>query len=160
MSNEQTILSAKHEFFESAFEKGRMTECPCCGRWTKAYKRPFNITMLKGLHWLALANAENPWVDVPNKAPRWLIRSNQLSTCRWWHLVERMEYVDGDDSDTKHSGLWRITDMGKDFLSGKEQIKKYCITFDGNIIGYDGPYIGPNDVDEFFSYSKTMESFS
>ena len=86
-----------------AMQKG--SQCPCCGGFTRFYERRINKTMARCLGWLAhISGPDLDWVEVPKKAPRWLLRSNQLATLRHWNLVEKQESV---ESKGKASGICR-----------------------------------------------------
>ena len=108
--------------------EGEGGHCPCCGRWGRVYKRNINETMARSLIWLCKAPHENGWVDVPKHAPRWLIRSNQLPTLRWWDLVQR---AGSRDMEKKHSGLWRPTELGRAFAKGEISVPKTVYTYAG-----------------------------
>ena len=74
------------------------------------------------------------WVDVPNTAPRWLVQSNQLPTLRWWGLVERKG--NEGETKTKHSGLWRPTSEGLDFVHHGTRVPKQVFTYNDTVQGY------------------------
>lgn len=105
--------------------------CPVCDRWGKIYPRGINSTMARSLIWLA--SRGDAWVDVPNTAPAWILRSNQLPTLRWWDMVER------NDSDkkeeVKHSGMWRATAFGKLFAENKISAPDKVFTYNGEVVG-------------------------
>lgn len=108
--------------------------CPCCGKYARRYSRKFNKSMARSLLWLAhtyVHREVRDWVDVPNLAPRWLVRTNQLATVRWWGLVERRP-TDATDS-TKHSGLWRPTKAGLRFAHKQATIPSRAITYNGRV---------------------------
>lgn len=130
-------------------------KCPCCNRWGKIYARNINETMCRSLIWLAYARANaRGWVDVPETAPRWLVRSNQLATLRWWNLVERLP---SEDPDAKHSGLWRVTDLGRDFVAGKVQVPKTAYTYNGEVEYMSSGTISVSDCfGKRFSYAEVM----
>lgn len=128
--------------------------CPCCDRWGKIYKRSINETMARSLIWLCKAPAQDGWVDVPNQAPRWLIRSNQLPTLRWWDLVQR---ATSDDVDKKHSGLWRPTELGIAFVKGEVSMPKTVYTYAGEREKYGDEIIKIHDCfGTHFSYAEVM----
>lgn len=132
--------------------------CPCCDRWGKVYKRNINETMARSVIWLAGApcGAEG-WVDVPSNAPRWLVRSNQLATLRWWGLVERREPSEGEDK--KYSGMWRCTELGKQWIAGNAKVHQSVWTYAGEVESLDGPMVSVSDcLGQHFSYQETMEA--
>ena len=123
-------LEAIRDVWRNTIE-GDGGKCPCCRRWGKIYARNINETMCRSLIWLAYTRANaRGWVDVPETAPRWLVRSNQLATLRWWGLVERLP---SNDPDAKHSGLWRVTQLGRDFVAGRVTVPKTAYTYNGEV---------------------------
>lgn len=146
-----TLLEAKEKWENLIHDKGG--ECPCCGRFGKIYSRSINETMAKSLIWLA--HEHTLWVDVPNKAPRWLIRSNQLPTLRWWELVERHP---NDNPKKKHSGFWKATEYGKDFSSGNIHVPEKVFTYAGDVVDVSPENIFiKNCFKTYFDYEKTMD---
>jgi hypothetical protein len=110
--------------------------CPVCNRWGKIYGRNINRTMTISLIWLASAETDQEgWVDVPTKAPRWLVRSNQLPTLKWWGLVERKP--NDKDSTNKHSGMWKVTERGARFVDGKIAVPKRAFTYNDEVLGFE-----------------------
>ena len=110
--------------------------CPCCDRWGKIYPRHFNSSMARALIWLV---AKGPrWTDVPNTGPKWLTRTNQLPTVRWWGLVVRRE---SEDPTVKHSGMWRPTQRGIDFAHGRLAVPQKVYTYNAQVLRFGEKYI-------------------
>ena len=132
--------------------------CPCCDKYVKRYRRKFNASMARSLIWLVrewqAGRHTAGWIDVPNSAPRWLLRTNQLPTVRWWGLIER---ADNEDETVKHSGWWRPTRKGELFAEHRIMIPKTAITYNGEVTGFDDELCW---VDEClgvkFNYSDLM----
>ena len=145
-----TLAQAKREWDQTIKDKGG--DCPCCGRFGKIYPRAVNKTMAKSLIWLA-GNKTGGWVNVPELAPRWLVRSNQLASLRWWGLVERNDENLGDE---KHSGYWRATPRGRLFAGDLIRIPKKVFTYAGVPTGFSEEHIRISEVIPKFSYSDVM----
>lgn len=138
-----------------AMQKG--SQCPCCGGFTRFYERRINKTMARCLGWLAhISGPDLDWVEVPKKAPRWLLRSNQLATLRHWNLVEKQESV---ESKGKASGIWRPTQRGYEWATGSIQIPKFVAIYKGDTLARYGPLHSFSDAvaSEYFDYEKTLE---
>lgn len=154
-------MTTKHEFLSGLRAVWRTViedeggHCPCCDRWGKVYPRSLNETMARSLVWLAHNSANGDWVDVPRRAPRWLVRSNQLPTLRWWGLVERL---DTEDKAKKHSGLWRATPRGVMFAQNRLQVPKKVYTYNAEVEGFSEELVTIKDCIEQFDYSAVMES--
>jgi hypothetical protein len=131
--------------------------CPCCGRFGKIYKRTINANMARGLIWLVFEweKINTEWVDVPEKAPRWLVKSNQLPTLRWWGLVERLE---SSDPSEKFSGFWRPTTRGLEFAKNRLAVHQAVFTYAGDPVNFEGPMVLISQCGgKKFDYSKVME---
>lgn len=126
--------------------------CPCCNRWGKIYPRQFNSSMARALIWLVGKGAG--WTDVPNTAPKWLTRTNQLPTVRWWGLVVRRE---SDDPTVKHSGIWRPTALGRDFARDRVSVPKKVYTYNADVLRFGGEHIRIADAFRTkFDYEQVM----
>lgn len=131
--------------------------CPVCARWGKIYGRSLNETMARSLIWLVSAPLENGWVNVPAKAPRWLVRSNQLPTLKWWGLVER--HPSDKKSKIKHSGLWRPTDLGYEFASSRKRVPKKVFTYNDEVEGHSTETVSIDQCfKHHFDYQEVMNS--
>lgn len=138
----------------SSVIKGDGGHCPCCDRWGKIYPRTFNSTMARSLIWLATWNRDGGWCDVPNTAPKAIVRTNQLPTTRWWGLSERQP---SGDSNKKNSGWWRVTERGNRFARGMITIPKKVFTYNGEVLYFDSSLIHIRDAfDTSFDYERVM----
>lgn len=126
--------------------------CPCCDRFGKIYSRPINESMIRAFLWV-WTKYGTEWVNIPENAPQWLVRTNQLPTLRWWALVER----DEDCFNKKNSGIWRITEKGKEFALGRIQVQKNAITYNGEPIGFEGKMVDINSKYGKFNYHEIMQ---
>jgi hypothetical protein len=115
--------------------------------------------MASSLKWLYTQNQAKgfrEWIDVPNTAPKEVLRSNQLPTLRWWGLVER-ESPD-PKSKKKHSGHWRITLKGMDFVEGKTLVPKKVMTYNGDVVGMSDDDTNYEDcLKRSFDYKDVMQ---
>ena len=137
--------------------EGEGSHCPVCDRWGRIYPRGINNTMARSLLWLCQAKmSEEGWVDVPIDGPKWLTRSNQLPTLRWWDLVER---CGNNDEKKKHSGLWRPTQKGINFAMGEISVNKKVYTYKGEVEGTSDETVMIEECfDNVFDYSEIMKT--
>ena len=147
-----TLAEARLAVLENR-EKG--ITCPCCDKFARSYRRKFNATMTRSLIWLVRSwKNTQTWVDVPSTAPRWLVRSNQLPTVRWWDLIERCP---NDNPEVKHSGLWRPTQKGLEFAYKRIKIPAKALTYDGKVIALEGDLVTIEDtLGTKFDYAELM----
>ena len=133
--------------------------CPVCDRWGKIYPRGINRTMARSLIWLASRSEAGNWVDVPNTAPAWVLRSNQLPTLRWWDLVERNDSEKSPEN--KHSGMWRATEYGKLFAANKISAPSKVFTYNGEVVAKSTDLCNIVSCFEFdFDYHEVFNSFT
>lgn len=135
--------------------------CPVCDRWGKIYGISLNRTMAKSLIWLLGAKKdEDGWADVPQNAPRWIVRSNQLTTLKRWNLVERRP--NDPESKTKFSGMWRPTELGCSFANRQTSVPKKVFTYHDVVQGFSDDLVTIDQCfDEVFDYEAMMsESFA
>jgi len=116
----------------------RMTDgavCPCCDRHAQIYRRRLNSTMARGLLWLVQAAGQvGAFVDVPARAPRWLVKTNQLSTGKYWGLLAQAERAEGQRGKT--SGIWRPTLRGIHFALDRIRIPAYVYHYNDTALGF------------------------
>lgn len=120
--------------------EGEGAKCPCCGRFGKIYRRTLNKVMAASLVWLYQQQGdEDNWVHLPTVAPRWVTKTYQIASLRWWGLVERKDV--GQDEDAYSSGLWRVTEHGKYFIQEQIAVPKVAWTYDADLQRLDGPLV-------------------
>ena len=126
-----SIVDVKQDFFK-VLSAGKHMDCPLCGRYAKYELRPLNATMARSLVWIVRTfEATGDWVDVPKQAPKWLIKTNQHTTLAKWGLLERGRNV---DPTKNHSGLWRPTKLGINFVNNGFSVPwKVCLWDDTKI---------------------------
>jgi hypothetical protein len=153
MTDEHTFLDKLRSAWRVNID-GDGGHCPCCDRWGKIYPRSLNETMARSLLWLVNQSANGDWIDVPQRAPRWLVRSNQLPTLRWWGLVERL---DTEDKTKKHSGFWTATESGVLFAQNRLQVPKKVYTYNAEVEGFSQELVTIKDCIGNFDYSAVMQ---
>jgi hypothetical protein len=139
------------ESFESKLDAG--AKCPCCTKFAKRYPRKLNSSMARALIWMVI-EFTGDWIDMPIRSPRWIQRTKQFPTLRWWGLVERRPNT---DPDTKHSGFWRPTEAGIDFANNETEVPQTAVTYDGVLLHLEGPMIDVREaLGTKFNYADLM----
>jgi len=94
--------------------------------------------MAKSLIWLVnQAGPKRKFIDTAT-APRWVIKGFQLSTLKYWELVEPMPKT---TPATKTSGWWRPTSLGRKFALEKVKVPEYIWHYNDQRLSYDGDKI-------------------
>ena len=149
---EPTLAAARKQWFESTITDDG-GHCPCCDRFGKMYKRKMNRTMAASLLWLSRIGGG--WIDVPKTAPKWVVRTNQLSTLKWWGLIERK--AADPTGKVKHTGLWRVTAEGALFAMGITTAPAWVITYNDEPIKFSDKLIHIGDaLGADFDYRDVM----
>lgn len=150
--SELTLAAAREQWFNRTIKQDG-GHCPCCDRFGKMYRRRMNRTMAASLIWLQ--NAGDGWIDVPKLAPKWVVRTNQLSTLKWWGLIERMPA--DPTGKVKHTGLWRVTDAGSLFAMGITTAPAWVLTYNDEPIEFSTEQISIEDaLGTGFDYRDVM----
>lgn len=136
--------------------EGRGGVCPCCDRWGKVDVRKLNGAMVAALDWMARAETDDEgWVNVPETAPSYVLRSKQYSTLKHWGLIERR--TPNENERTKHSGLWRVTRLGDDFIAGRTTVQQLAAVYDDRCLGLSGESVSFREcLPEDFDYGEQM----
>lgn len=125
--NEGNFLAKMRSNWNKAIE-GDGAHCPCCGKWGKVYKIKLSQHLALCLRWIAVHAEEDGWVDVQNKAPRWMLKSKTYALLEHWKMVESKSY---------RSGVWRATQDGLDFVAGHTSESSAVFIYDNKIWGFD-----------------------
>jgi len=148
------VTAARDQLYDEILDEG--CYCPCCDRYARAYARAINHTMARALIWLCREyRRTGEWVDVPKTAPRWLVRSNQLPTLKYWGLVQRKP---NNDPAKKCSGLWRPTPRGRRFAGSRIRLRKKALVYNDRVLEYQGEFISVVDaLAHHFDYRELWE---
>lgn len=108
---------------------GKGGHCPCCGKWGKVNKYKLSQALALALKWIVdHGHPQTGWVDVQNKAPRWMLKSKTYPLLAHWNLIE---------SGGKRSGVWKANAAGVAFASGLGSIPSAVYTYDNTVWAYD-----------------------
>lgn len=151
-----TVDEAK-AYLRINFEKG--ATCPCCGQLVKRYSRPFHATMaLTLIRLYQLCSKENDYYHVKQ-----IVRgisdtgTNDFSKLRYYGLVIEKP-KDANDTKTRTSGFWTITDKGRDFVEGRISVPQRLVLYNKKSLGFEGKEIFIKQaLGEKFDYDQLMK---
>lgn len=123
--------------------------CPVCTQFCKKYSRPIRAGMVMGLGVLAAFDNDNPgeWCHVESeiKERRPSIRGGDWCKLRFWKMIEPIPEPDSlltgpadDVVENPRNGMWRITQLGRDFLAGDTTVPERAIVFNNTCYGFSG----------------------
>lgn len=123
----KSLEQARQEYRDVLKNNGG--KCPCCRRWGKINGYQINSTQVRGMIWMLKNFRRDEWVDL-GKAPRWVLRSKSLATLHHWDLLETKKKT---SEDARGSGLWRLTQLGRDFIYCRVTMPKYAFVFNNRL---------------------------
>jgi hypothetical protein len=152
--SEETLAEAQGRLF-ATLKAGEGMDCPCCDRYAQIYSRPINKTQARGLIWLfRMQPDDKSFINLQRLAPRWLVSSNQMSTLKYWNLVEQQI---NNDKKKRNSGCWRLTDKGRDFVTRAITVPKVMMIYNDTVVGRSEDKINIDSaLGKRFSYEELM----
>lgn len=119
-------------------------DCPCCGHFTRVYRRRIHH---KSARWLIVLCrrwfVENRWFSVAEPWSR-IINCGDVSKLAWWGLI-KSQHQDPEDQFRNASGMWKPTMLGVRFARGDESVSKYAHEFRARLLGLTGKQITIHD---------------
>lgn len=127
-----TLEEAK-QFLRDNWEKG--TNCPCCKQSVKLYKRKLNSGMAYALMIMYRIDRSLPpdgdrFFEAGKEIAKTVdvaiaLEYNKLA---YWGLIETRTKDSGEGNS--RSGLWRITQKGKDFVEDRISVPRWVYVYD------------------------------
>ncbi len=152
ISPQPCTLDEAHEAFMAGLEKG--IECPCCGRFTKRYRRKFNHGMASSLIQIYKWSCQNPgqWMHVVEELGMECHHAEYSKSRYWGFLIQEPGKTEGTPS-----GRWMITDKGGQFVRGGLTVPKYIYLVNSEMVGIGGDDISIKDaIGDHFDYDELM----
>jgi hypothetical protein len=126
--------------------------CPCCNQYTKVYRRQINSGMARSLIAMYLHGPQGQWVHLPTQVGA---RSREEGKLRYWGLVEEQVTVQRDDGG--RAGYWRLTDAGRDWVTGKSTVPKFASVYNNTVLRHYGEQVSISDaLGSKFNYNELM----
>ncbi len=131
--------------------------CPCCGRFSKVYRRTFNANMSVAIL-LLYRLRDKGFIHVENTLSEFgYKRCGDFTYLKWYGLIDPLleERTDG----SKRNGYYRITGRGIMFCEQALTVKEKFLMDNGKCIGFDGKDITIKDaLGTRFDYQKLMQN--
>lgn len=154
--NTMMTLAQARQYIEQGRAEG--VNCPCCSKLVKSYTRKLNANMAAGLIWLVRQfekQGNGEFVDVANDAPREMVRSNQISSLKYWGLVEPADQI-VENGHKRGSGLWRPTKNGIDFAYNRKKVESHATLADDTCLGLSGSTSITDALKDKFNYGDLI----
>lgn len=128
-------------------------ECPCCRQLVKVYRRKLNSSMARALiHFYRNAGQGYFHADRLMKG-RQGSRGDYVKLAGWDLIEPRKD----DETEKKHSGWWRLTLAGIDFVMCLRRVPSHSIIYNGRVLRLEGE---PTDIEQalgrHFDYRELM----
>lgn len=125
--------------------------CPCCNQYTRVYRRQINSGMARSLIAMYLHGPQGQWVHLPTQVGA---RSREEGKLRYWGLVEEQVAVREDGG---RAGYWRLTDAGRQWVTGQTTVPKYVIVYNNTVLRTSGGPVHITDaLGKKFNYNELM----
>jgi hypothetical protein len=155
MDDSRTTLGEARKELRKGWEVG--TTCPCCGQHAQLYRRKLNSGMARMLIRLYRLDRANPGGAFH---VREIIGSSDggsgdLSKMVYWNLIVGLPKDPA--KDTRTSGEWMITPLGRQFAEGDRTVRSHVIVYNGRERGFEGDMIDIRvALGAKFSYTELM----
>ncbi|MBY0559319.1 hypothetical protein [Hyphomicrobium sp.] len=144
-TNPTRTLADARQILRANLETGKPSCCPVCAQDAKLYARKFRAPWLKALRALA---------DSLYLSPREMVaicKARDYPALTYFGLAHR------NPSD----GMWRISQLGRDFLDGRVTLPSHAIIYNKEVVGFDETkriHILDLDPCERFSLDELMST--
>ncbi len=116
------------------------TACPVCNQYVKMYRKSIDAASAKCLITLYNLDFYKPsreWWHISSeiKAPHSV--GGNFAKLSYWGLIEQRPKKAGEKSSKRTTGMWKITQQGKDFVSLNVTLPKYVKLYNGVSYGLE-----------------------
>jgi predicted transcriptional regulator len=147
-----TPLSDIKSYLRANYSEG--CSCPACGQFVKLYKRKIGAPQSRALMMLSFINAEKEWCHIREIVKEVNVHGD-FAKMEHWGLIQAKP--NEKDSDKKDSGLWKITEKGKQFINNEITIPSHILIYDGKCVGFSNKQINIiGSLGKKFSYNELM----
>lgn len=147
------LLSEARDWTRSHRVEG--VECPCCEQLVKEYTRALPAIAARVMIRMYREGREGrDWVNIPEMALRG--GTGDGTKGQHWGLIEPQPGERDDGS--RRTGWWRLTDLGRAFVTRAITVPKYAHIYNGETVSFSGPAFSIDQaLGEKFNYTVLME---
>ena len=144
----KTIAEGK-QHLRINFKEG--TDCPCCGKYVKAYKRKLNSGIARSLIIMNQLNAFNGiHIHIQDEFAKLKLRATTMdyAYAEKWKLIK---------ADPDNNGYWTLTTLGKSFVLNQAVLPDYCLVYNGKVYSWSKSFIDiEHALTTSFDYNELM----
>ena len=129
-----TLAYAQEQLRRAVAEE--VTDCLCCGRVAKIYRRRFHAGMVRQLIALYLHHKQfgTVWIKALEVLTNARLGGGDYAKICWWGLLRAKETKKGDGNS---AGLFKITEAGFDWIERGTAIPSHAFEWDGRPLALD-----------------------
>ena len=132
------------------------TECRACHRLAKLNKKKLSGKMLQGLIILYNRNLKEPGVYQKVLSIKDTLIVADVPKLRNWGMIERPYNA---DKKKKTAGMWRITQVGIEFVLGRSKAKEAMYTYNNEVLRWAEEMVYIHEaIDNTFDYREVLET--
>ena len=125
-------------------------ECPCCGQFARTYRRKLpgtSAVVMIAMHQSKQADRDG-FIFMPDLLTR-VGRRAERQGGDWakavhWGMIRQHPGERPDGS--KRNGWWKLTEVGRAFVTDAIAVQKYAVVFDNQCLGLEGERVRVRDV--------------
>lgn len=132
-----TSVADAKRWLRDNYDKPQGCLCPACGQNVRLATRSISPSQVRALAAIAAFSKHadaHAWVDVAKFEG---MRGGDYAKLRFWGLIE---------SRTESTGVWRVTHLGRKFLSGKHLVPKNVFVYNNRVRAVSEEVIGVRDI--------------
>ena len=126
--------------FQRALAQDGTAVCPCCRRRATHWVKNIIGTAARDLITLVGLHAKS---GAPVHIREFTQQRSNFYVLKHWDLIEP---AGNDDPTMRSSGFWSPTEDGVEFVMGRLGLPKYVVTYDDELIRFQGPRVTIVDV--------------
>jgi hypothetical protein len=135
-----TTLAEARDWLRARVYDG--ADCPCCTQRTQVYERVLNSGMAASL--IAFARVtlqlkpQDGWLKVSEdfkhvpELQSIILKSREYNKLAYWGLLEGFGKNPDPDPKTSHTGKWRVTELGFQFVRNEATVQDRVFVFAKN----------------------------
>lgn len=145
----ETLEEAK-QWLREHFQEG--ATCPCCKQYVKCYHLKVPGTAVRDLiNLYRKTHGGRGYLHV-NEFANLVARS--FAKLEFWGLIESKE---NEDDKKRTSGMWTLTEKGRQFVRNDITIPKYAYLYNGRLVKFGEEQVGIEEaVGHKFDYQELM----
>lgn len=153
-----TLAEARDDLFRTVRTEIKGTECPCCGRLVKVYRRKLHTEMAAFLCRLVRHyQSERRYYSTREMCPALTKASTDGSYLTHWGLVRR-EPSRSENESGGRAGLYAPTEMGIEFVHRRCTVPARVHLLCGEVVGWGNEHISiEKALGDKFDYHQLME---